>query len=148
MTIETLWRHLTQCISSSSGGVAIWMTSCLHTVSQKYRRRCSGWRHCVVVRRLTPLLRRSGRVVSRTMTGAEKKRLRRARGAEGEACNAPLTLPCLDRRLRRSRCRITRVWNNFRPITQQLCWSDSQRCLVARVLVEILRILHLKNKFH
>ena len=35
------------------------------------RYRCSEWRHCFVVRSLTPPLRRIGRVVSQTMAGAE-----------------------------------------------------------------------------
>jgi len=52
-------------------------------------------RHCIVVRRLTPLLRRIGRVVSQRTAGAMTKRIRHARCAGGGACNA--LLPCTHR---------------------------------------------------
>jgi len=43
----------------------------------------------IVVRRVTPLLRDIGCVVSQTTAGAETRRVHRARGAGGAACNAP-----------------------------------------------------------
>jgi len=57
-------------------------------------RRCrySDWRHCVVVRRLTPLLRRIGCILFYTIVGAETRRASRAGGDGGGVCNAPL--PC------------------------------------------------------
>ena len=53
---------------------------------------CSEWRHCVVARRLTPLLRRIGCVVSWTTAGAETTRVYRASVpvAGSRACNPPL----------------------------------------------------------
>ena len=54
------------------------------------RYRCSEWCYCVVVRRLTPLLRRIGCVASETTAGSETERVLRARGSGGGACNAPL----------------------------------------------------------
>jgi len=58
------------------------------------RYRCSEWRHCVVVRRLTSLLRHIGCVVSETTASVKTGRVHRERGAGGGACNAPL--PCLE----------------------------------------------------
>ena len=54
--------------------------------------RCSEWRHCVVVRRITPLLRRIGWVMfhRRRTAGAETRRVHRARGGGGAACSGPL----------------------------------------------------------
>jgi len=54
--------------------------------------RCSEWRHCVVVRRITPLLRRIGWVMfhRRRTAGAETRRVHRARGGGGGACSGPL----------------------------------------------------------
>ena len=54
--------------------------------------RCSEWRYCVVVRRLTPLLRGIGCDVSWTTASAETWRVHRERGAGGGACNA--SSPC------------------------------------------------------
>ena len=50
-------------------------------------RRCrySDWRHCVVVRRLTPLLRRIGCILFYTIVGAETRRASRAGGDGAES---------------------------------------------------------------
>jgi len=56
------------------------------------------WRHRVVVRRITPLLRLIGCVVSQT-AGAETRRCHRARGAGVAACNSPLLCSFGDREL-------------------------------------------------
>jgi len=56
-----VWRRCdTLCISG------LWMTSCLRIMgnTEACRYRCGEWRHCVVVRRLTPLLCRIGCAVS------------------------------------------------------------------------------------
>jgi len=58
--------------------------------------RCSEWRHCVVLRGLSPLLRCIDCFVSETTSGAETRRFYRAVGAVGAgggACNS--RLPCL-----------------------------------------------------
>ena len=48
-------------------------------VDLESRSRCSEWRHCVVVRRKTPLLRRICSVVSYTTAGTETRRVRLVR---------------------------------------------------------------------
>ena len=53
------------------------------------------------MRRITPLLRRISHVASWTTAGAETRRVFRARGVGGEACNAPLY--CLILRPNRTR---------------------------------------------
>ena len=73
---------------------SLWMTSYLHIMDTRRRRvdrYCcrESLRHYVVVCRLTPLLRRIGCVLSWTTAVAETRRLHRARGAGGGACNAP-----------------------------------------------------------
>jgi len=52
--------------------------------------RLASLRRCVVVRRLTPLLRRIGCVVLDDGWRRNYRRVRRARGDGGGACNAPL----------------------------------------------------------
>ena len=72
---------------SSSGGVAtltvLWLTPYLHIMGhvEACRYRCSEWRHCIALRKLTPLLRRIGCVVSERTAGTETRWVNRARCA-------------------------------------------------------------------
>jgi len=144
---------------SSSGVVTIryvslvlCITSHLHTIRHVEASwwRCSERRHCIFVRRLTPLQRRNGCVVFWTMTGAETRRVHRARGVGGGACNAPslswimrqifitiliITSWTLQKRLNRSRMGLVLFFSRPRseigytmdvlsPFISVLCHSD------------------------
>jgi len=79
---------------SSSGGVVIHyvlpvsqIMSYLHIIGrmeEACRYRCSKWRHCIVVHRLTSLQLRVGCFMSWTLVGTETGLVHRARGAEAE----------------------------------------------------------------
>jgi len=58
----TRWRQKPTGIDMEQNYVIV--TLCIVGHTEAYRYRCSEWRHCVVVRRPTPLLRRIGCVVS------------------------------------------------------------------------------------
>ena len=82
-----LWQRCdTLCISG------LWMTSYLHVMDymEVRRYRCRERSYCVVVRRLTPLLRSIGCLVCWTTGGAQTRRVHCARGFGGGACGAPL----------------------------------------------------------
>jgi len=103
---------------ASSGSVAtryvlpvLWMTSYLHILGRmkacRYRR--SERSHCVVVRRLTSLLRCIDRVVSETISGAETRRVYRADGDGFGACNVGPTI-ALSYMLHAAAVHVRREW--------------------------------------
>ena len=88
---------------SSAGNVdtlvlpVLWMASYLHTVGhiEACRYHYSELRHCAVVRRLTPLLRRVVLVASYLRRWRAPRLVRRARDVGTGACNAPIQQPSL-----------------------------------------------------
>jgi len=88
---------------SSAGNVdtsvlpVLWMASYLHTVGhmEACRYHYSELRHCAVVRRLTPLLRRVVLVASCLRRWRAPRLVRRARDVGTGACNAPIQQPSL-----------------------------------------------------
>jgi len=108
-----LWRRCNTVLCTS----ALWMSSYLHIMGrvEACRRRCSEWRHCVALRRLTPLLRCFGSVVTRRAPRLDESIMQ---GVLGRCCVDWLNWLPLQTMTARWRCLSVRA-------TPPICFTDT-----------------------